>query len=205
MSTIDMNNIWAHASESELVSSIAFSDHLPRGEVYNLLDDLAQLQFFWINLILLLYYLTIIENFSILGYLCPSSQWGNSIDTCVKLGDHLNLFNCHHKYSNQHQLRLRSRFQIHRNLTWSKNINYVELQYCSNLSKCTVCCVACILITVKCQCYVYVHTQREATHNVKDEVIDYVQYTGYRGWGKSNLLLFLTLHPSLAPRCPSIF
>ena len=66
-------------------------------------------------------------------------------------------------------------------------------------------CVACILITVKCQCYVYVHTQREATHNVKDEVIDYVQYTEDRGWGKSNLLLFLTLHLSLAPRYPSIF
>ena len=106
----------------------------------------------------LLYYLTI-ENFP-LGYLCPRRQWANSIDTCVKLGDHLNLFNCHHKYSNHHQLRLRSRFQIHWNLTWSKNINYVELQYCSNLSKCTI-CVACILITVKCQCYVLVHTQRE--------------------------------------------
>ena len=49
------------------------------------------------------------------------------------------------------------------------------------------------------------HTKREATHNVKDEVIDYVQYTEDRGWGKSNLLLYLTLHPSLAPRYPSIF
>ena len=190
---------WIWACELNCI----FKAPAQRGSLH-LLDDLAQLQFFWINLILLLYYLTIIENFSILGYLCPSSQWENSIDTCVKLGDHLNLFNCHHKYSNQHQLRLRSRFQIHWNLIWSKNINYVELQYFSYLSKCII-CVACILITVKCQCYVLVDTQREATHNVKDEVIDYVQYTEDRGWGKSNLLLFLTLHPSLAPRYPSIF
>ena len=103
--------VWIWACELNCI----FKAPAQRGSLH-LLDDLAQLQFFWINLILLLYYLTIIENFSILGYLCPSSQWGNSIDTCVKLGDHLNLFNCHHKYSNQHQLRLRSRFQIHRNL-----------------------------------------------------------------------------------------
>ena len=102
---------WIWACELNCI----FKAPAQRGSLH-LLDDLAQLQFFWINLILLLYYLTIIENFSILGYLCPSSQWGNSIDTCVKLGDHLNLFNCHHKYSNQHRLRLRSRFQIHRNL-----------------------------------------------------------------------------------------